>query len=145
MRWETYGRDRDGNTDDPGLTNYALWHWEEALDDAAWLALQSKMSPPKSFDAALASAFSPGCGKDPALSRLPYSEYLRTPHWQAIRTRVLQRADGICKRCHVMGRRLDVHHLTYDRLGREREWDLRVLCDACHAAEHRISFPVHNR
>ena len=36
---------------------------------------------------------------------------------------------------------LDVHHLTYERLGREKDEDLRVLCRACHGDEHRQMGP----
>lgn len=79
-----------------------------------------------------------GDNKDPVLSQLPYCEYLHTQHWRTTRARALLRADGICKRCHATGRRLDVHHLTYKRLGREAEADLWVLCDRCHAAEHDV-------
>jgi hypothetical protein len=32
--------------------------------------------------------------------------------------------------------RLEVHHRTYERLGRERPEDLLVLCEKCHAVEH---------
>jgi 5-methylcytosine-specific restriction endonuclease McrA len=70
------------------------------------------------------------------LARLPYQQYLRTPHWQAMRKRALLRAGFQCKRCEVRGQRLDVHHLSYDRLGRELESDLTVLCELCHAGEH---------
>ena len=34
--------------------------------------------------------------------------------------------------------RLQVHHLTYERLGNERDEDLKVLCWACHEREHGL-------
>ena len=74
-----------------------------------------------------------------ALRRLPYPEYLRTGHWEIMRRRALLRAGGHCQRCWGERRRLDVHHLTYERLGRERESDLVVLCATCHAAAHNLS------
>jgi hypothetical protein len=80
--------------------------------------------------------YSGGGRRDPELARLPYHEYLRTPHWRNTRIRALQRAGYQCKRCETRGQRLEVHHLTYDRLGRERESDLTVLCEPCHAREH---------
>jgi 5-methylcytosine-specific restriction endonuclease McrA len=81
-------------------------------------------------------------GRDPELGRLPYHEYLRTPHWRDTRRRALQRAGYQCKRCEARGERFEVHHLTYDRLGRELEGDLVVLCESCHALEH---MPKHRR
>lgn len=34
--------------------------------------------------------------------------------------------------------RLEVHHLTYERIGHEHPDDLIVLCPACHADVHGI-------
>jgi 5-methylcytosine-specific restriction endonuclease McrA len=102
--------------------------------------------PTVPFETALRSTFElladrlAGPAKDPELSRLPYWEYLQTPHWKTTKARALLRAGGICKRCHATGKRLDVHHLSYDRLGREAESDLKVLCSECHAAEHRKDY-----
>ena len=31
-----------------------------------------------------------------------------------------------------------MHHRTYDRIGKEEETDLQVLCDECHAERHDI-------
>jgi len=62
-------------------------------------------------------------------------EYLRSAHWRARRERALQLAGYRCERCGAPAP-LDVHHLTYARIGRERDRDLRVLCRACHEDEH---------
>ncbi len=40
-----------------------------------------------------------------------------------------------CERCGYSSARLEVHHLTYERFGRERLGDLRVLCKTCHDIE----------
>jgi hypothetical protein len=78
------------------------------------------------------------CGpdRDPELAALRYADYLRTDHWRKTRERALLRAGHQCKRCETTNRRLDVHHLSYDRLGQELESDLTVLCSVCHAIEH---------
>src|SRR4051812_22187423 len=68
---------------------------------------------------------------DPALLALPYKDYLKTMHWQEKRRRAMLRAGGVCQRCHHESRLLEVHHLTYARIGREREVDLLVVCDSC--------------
>lgn len=64
-----------------------------------------------------------------------YGAYLNSPEWKERRREALVRADNCCEGCGVI-EHLEVHHLTYDRLGFERPQDLMVLCNACHAREH---------
>lgn len=64
-----------------------------------------------------------------------YMRYLRSPEWRAHRERALAAADHRCQRCGAPDE-LEVHHLSYDRLGFERPQDLQVLCNPCHALEH---------
>ena len=63
-----------------------------------------------------------------------YAEYLQSNHRRAFRRKV------ICERrcCENSGStdRLQVHHLNYARLGRERPEDVSLLCYKCHIAEH---------
>ncbi len=82
------------------------------------------------------SRFWRGPDRDPGLSRMRYADYLRTAHWRDVRAMAMLRAGRQCKRCESTDRRLDVHHLSYDRLGREAESDLTVLCAVCHAIAH---------
>jgi hypothetical protein len=70
-----------------------------------------------------------------ALTALPYSEYLATPHWQARRRAMLNLADFRCTRCQY-ATNLQVHHTSYLRLGYESPEDLTVLCDHCHHQIH---------
>jgi 5-methylcytosine-specific restriction endonuclease McrA len=73
-----------------------------------------------------------------------YIAYLNSPQWQQRRDEVLEDADYTCEQC---GRSrpevtLEVHHESYENLGREEEWDLTVLCSECHEeadAERRAS------
>lgn len=64
-----------------------------------------------------------------------YAEYLLSPWWQKRRKRALKRAGYRCQQCRCRGM-LHVHHLTYARLGQERNADLEVLCERCHAYRH---------
>lgn len=64
-----------------------------------------------------------------------YAVYLNSPEWGRKRREALDRAGGKCERC-TETENLEVHHITYDRLGYERPQDLQVLCNPCHAAEH---------
>ncbi len=65
-----------------------------------------------------------------------YNAYLQTPEWQAIRVKVLRRDRGICQGCGEAGA-TQVHHLTYDRVGREMLFDLVSVCRPCHLAIHK--------
>jgi hypothetical protein len=71
-----------------------------------------------------------------ALRSMPYWLYLRTPEWRRTRAAALVRAGNRCSldASHVKG--LEVHHSSYERLGKELESDLTVLCRSCHARFH---------
>ena len=64
-----------------------------------------------------------------------YETYLQTPAWRERRGRTLMLAGYACQRC-GRAKATDAHHLTYERLGRERDGDLLALCEACHGALH---------
>ena len=77
---------------------------------------------------------------------MPYftPEYLayigppRSPAWEAKRQAKFRQVGQRCQKCrrwkHQLGpgEWLEVHHLTYKRLFRERLSDLQVLCNTCH-------------
>ncbi len=67
-----------------------------------------------------------------------YLAYLQSPQWRAKRDRARKLAGYRCSRC-PSKRDLQVHHLTYERLGAEWDSDLAVLCQNCHQAEHRAN------
>ena len=76
-------------------------------------------------------------GEDPDdLREMPYWSYLRTRHWKIVRKRALAAAEHRCFYCGAT-HPLDVHHLTYKRLGCELDEDLIVLCRECHDIEHQ--------
>lgn len=64
-----------------------------------------------------------------------YRAHLQSPEWRVMRRLKLEDAGYRCQVCNG-DELLQVHHRTYDRLGRERFQDLTVLCDACHAKHH---------
>lgn len=64
-----------------------------------------------------------------------YQKYIQSEEWQAVRKRILKRANGRCEKCKLVAPK-HVHHKTYARLGAERDSDLIALCVACHLAEH---------
>jgi len=66
-----------------------------------------------------------------------YRAHLASVEWQVIRCDVLQRANYRCEACGVPWG-LQVHHKTYQRLGKEDLDDLVCLCRVCHRKFHGI-------
>ena len=66
---------------------------------------------------------------------LAYRQHLRSPAWRR-RAHALKCARGLrCERCgatYGSAGKLQVHHRTYARLGRELDEDLLVVCVRCH-------------
>ena len=64
-----------------------------------------------------------------------YVEYLRSDQWAAKRRAAMKHHGRKCGVCGSV-RSLEVHHLTYKRLGHERMKDLQILCGDCHRIRH---------
>jgi hypothetical protein len=77
-----------------------------------------------------------------ALRALPYERYLRTKWWFSRRNRALRLASYRCHRCGSR-RELQVHHLSYERIGCEADEDLEVVCRGCHLGEHYEAVQSH--
>lgn len=72
----------------------------------------------------------------PKAWRARYKLYLHSAQWYGIRAQALQAAQWHCQACGQPNPRLEVHHRTYQRVGREDLGDLRALCKACHETMH---------
>lgn len=66
-----------------------------------------------------------------------YSCYLETEYWQRRRSEVFETYKS-CVLCATASGKLDTHHRTYLTLGKEKIWDLSLLCDSCHFRAHRF-------
>lgn len=64
-----------------------------------------------------------------------YATYLQSAGWRRRRDEALKAAGWTCQRCGAR-KGLQVHHLTYERIGAELPEDLQVLCRSCHEGEH---------
>lgn len=66
------------------------------------------------------------------------SDYLNTRHWRRIRQYVYDKNEGVCERCRgkFESAHMNVHHKTYAHIGDERENELCLLCEKCHAIVH---------
>jgi hypothetical protein len=70
-----------------------------------------------------------------------YDKYLETPHWkefrrQAFKEQLKTLGQNRCSRCQKSAVTLHVHHLTYERLGKELLTDVEIICRDCHKKEH---------
>jgi len=71
------------------------------------------------------------------LSSEQYRDYIGSPAWRDRAEQARERAGYRCQLCNRKGE-LHVHHRTYERLGRELDEDLIVLCAACHKHFHSL-------
>ena len=78
-------------------------------------------------------------------SELTYDEFLNTEYWLIISQYLKFKRNFTCEDCgkkySIFGQ-LNIHHLTYDRHGREhleevQDEDLLVLCEQCHKNRHK--------
>jgi 5-methylcytosine-specific restriction endonuclease McrA len=67
-----------------------------------------------------------------------YLEHLAGEEWQVIKGDVMVRANYRCEQCGKPWG-LEVHHKTYERLGKESLDDLTCLCRDCHRKLHGIA------
>lgn len=71
---------------------------------------------------------------------ISYNEYIRKhPRWQKVRRARFDFDNGKCAICHkdLTNDVYQTHHLSYQRLGRERIRDVLTLCDDCHHIFHQ--------
>lgn len=64
-----------------------------------------------------------------------YKEYLKSPRWIAYRAFVINERGSQCDECGAFGA-VHVHHLNYERVGRELDIDVQLLCAGCHKRKH---------
>lgn len=64
-----------------------------------------------------------------------YETYINSDAWKEKRKNILIRDNYICQICKT-NKAVQVHHLTYKRLGNEQDFDLISVCLPCHELEH---------
>lgn len=65
-----------------------------------------------------------------------YADYLKSPAWRDVRERYI--ASDLPQVCMCGATSWELHHTTYERVGRERLDDLIPLCRTCHADAHAL-------
>lgn len=64
-----------------------------------------------------------------------YQDYLKSTYWKQRRYAALERVEFRCQLCGESDS-LEVHHLSYERLGNEDPADLFVICKSHHWMQH---------
>lgn len=74
------------------------------------------------------------------MNKQEYEAYLHSSAWRQKRHWARLRAHGKCQRCgeRFVKKEVHVHHLTYERVGHERQEDLQAICKGCHEFIHGI-------
>src|SRR6478735_8882859 len=92
-----------------------------------------------------------GAGKLPAPSPIlmavtaAYKRYLKSPAWARKRQQVFEFYGKRCYVCKTRKGPIQVHHLTYRRLGNELMADVRPLCFTCHREIGRLHWKLGKR
>jgi hypothetical protein len=100
--------------------------WDEALNAAYWSERNQKMQ--RHFEECRA--------RDDARWRSVYEQHLASEKWRVLRRKVMARCKGMCEGCGEKPA-VQVHHLTYERLGDEMLFDLVGICIPCHERIHQ--------
>lgn len=74
-----------------------------------------------------------------------YRKYLRSPQWQAKREAWFAKNGRWCRGCRRTHGPLQLHHITYERLGREALSDLTALCPKCHNEVKKLHYRMGRR
>lgn len=89
------------------------------------------------------------------LRKLPWKDYIKTPHWRKFSKSILDDEDCVCEICgknrwngvYIRGKKkgkrkrtcqFHIHHKNYNHLGEENRSDVLSLCAPCHKTVHDI-------
>lgn len=67
-----------------------------------------------------------------------YGDYLRSQHWA--KTKKAYRESDLPQACICGEEEVQLHHMTYERVGAEPLTDLTPLCPSCHALVHALDW-----
>lgn len=74
-------------------------------------------------------------GREKRQFRRPdYHDYIKSAEWKARRDRYMEKRKFKCEVCRKAA--TQVHHKSYENLGREKDSDLQALCSGCHMNAH---------
>lgn len=71
------------------------------------------------------------------VTRLEYERYISSEHWTARKRAFWARHPKVCRGCESTDD-VQLHHGTYERMGRELDSDLFPVCQTCHTLIHDL-------
>jgi hypothetical protein len=66
-----------------------------------------------------------------------YTEYMQSKKWAGRKRRLFNKRGYACEMCGAHGP-VEVHHKNYDRLGKELDEDLLIVCKECHPKADKV-------
>ncbi len=69
------------------------------------------------------------------MNRYDYQKYLQSTHWRKVKRDYAKQFKRVCYLC-ASEDNLELHHVTYERIGNERLTDVVYLCEICHGFIH---------
>ena len=74
-----------------------------------------------------------------------YLDYIQSEAWRQKKAAIVEQRGYKCESCDASDY-VELHHKNYDRLGRELDSDLQLLCSDCHktADRFRASYTQYN-
>lgn len=96
--------------------------------------MPKKPNPAKRQTLAETATIKKGPDKDPKRVA-DYHKYLKSDHWEELKKLVFEWRGRKCQLC-MGSRNLQVHHMTYKRVGKEDPRDVLIVCDSCHKFIH---------
>ena len=81
------------------------------------------------------TSYAPNWGEKYGLEFKSYEDYLQSDLWKDKRTFVLSVVGNRCQVCKTK-KQISVHHVSYERIGKELIDDLQILCKPCHKMVH---------
>jgi 5-methylcytosine-specific restriction endonuclease McrA len=69
--------------------------------------------------------------------RQRYQAHLKSAQWKNTRRDLFRLRGRKCELCGKAAASLEVHHLNYERLGKELPSDLQIVCKPCHEEADR--------
>ena len=69
--------------------------------------------------------------------RKAYEAHIKSAQWRGTKEALFKLRGKKCEVCGESGPRLELHHLTYERIGKELAKDLLIVCPECHEKEDR--------
>ena len=69
--------------------------------------------------------------------RKAYEKHLKSAKWKNTKSDLMKMRGKKCEVCGQYSPKLELHHITYERLGNESAKDLLILCAPCHKKEDK--------